>query len=218
MTAPIRISPVRVPKPRALNMISRFSPAESSNVVNLASSVGPESGVSGPDYYYELLNRIQGDITTRRKASNVDVNAMMKSITPLSQWKPNVRLPASQYRPGTAPTGGGAKLSGSGVDSWISQAYRILGIRLTPDALKKERFLVMKESGGNPRAVNRWDSNWRKGTPSIGLAQTIQSTFNGYRLAGYNDIYNPVHNLIASLRYRRSRYGNYDIGYYKGGY
>ena len=59
----------------------------------------------------------------------------------------------------------------------------------------------MHESAGNPSAVNGWDSNAAKGTPSIGLLQVIQPTFNAYQLAGHGNIYNPVDNIIAGARY-----------------
>lgn len=67
--------------------------------------------------------------------------------------------------------------------------------------------MIMHESGGNPRATNNWDSNAAAGTPSIGLMQTIQPTFDAYAMKGHKDIYNPVDNIIAGLRYALSRYG-----------
>jgi hypothetical protein len=69
--------------------------------------------------------------------------------------------------------------------------------------------LVMRESGGNPRAINLWDSNAKAGHPSKGLAQTIPSTFEHYRLHSLPDnIYNPVANLAAAIRYIEARYGS----------
>lgn len=200
--------------PRAIRMTSQFTNPES-NVVNLASSVGAVD--QNPDYYYDLLNRVQTDITARRQAGRVDVSSLMKGITPLSQWKPNVQLPPSQIRPGSGSAPQGVKLSG-GVDQWIAQAYKILGIRLTPTALAHEKYLIQHESSGNPRAQNNWDSNARKGTPSKGIAQVIDPTFQRYKMPGYNNIWDPVSNLLASLRYRKGRYGTYDIGNYGGGY
>ena len=68
----------------------------------------------------------------------------------------------------------------------------------------------MHESGGNPDAVNGEDSNAAEGHPSIGLMQTIQSTFDAYALPGYDDIYNPVDNIIAGARYAAAVYGSLD--------
>ena len=213
MISPGRLS---IPRPRSLQMQDMAK-------LLMQPPVGAVRG-EVPDYINELIGGTQNRNKALRTSLDVDVNGLLKSIKAQNVgWKPRVSLPASQYRitGKTAPQRGSrapnVNLKG-GVDQWISQAYKILGLRLTPNALAHERYLIKKESGGNPRAVNRWDINWKRGTPSIGLAQTIMPTFQRHKVAGYNDIYNPVHNLLASLRYRKSRYGNYDIGFYKGGY
>jgi SLT domain-containing protein len=68
--------------------------------------------------------------------------------------------------------------------------------------------IASRESGFNPRAINLWDSNAAKGTPSIGLMQTIMPTFLANALPGLGDIYNPVHNAVAAIRYILARYGD----------
>jgi SLT domain-containing protein len=69
--------------------------------------------------------------------------------------------------------------------------------------------MIQKESSGNPRAINNWDSNAKKGTPSKGLMQTIDPTFKQWALPGYNsDVYDPVSNIIAGVRYAQNRYGD----------
>ena len=40
-------------------------------------------------------------------------------------------------------------------------------------------MIIQHESGGNPNAINNWDSNAAAGMPSKGLMQTIDPTFNG---------------------------------------
>lgn len=67
--------------------------------------------------------------------------------------------------------------------------------------------MIQHESGGNPHAINNWDSNAAAGTPSMGLMQTILPTFNAYAMKGHRNVYNPVDNIIAGLRYALSRYG-----------
>lgn len=52
------------------------------------------------------------------------------------------------------------------------------------------------------------NSNAAKGTPSKGLMQCIDPTFNSYKLAGHNDIWNPVDNICAGVNYAISRYGS----------
>lgn len=108
---------------------------------------------------------------------------------------------------GVVPESGGA-VSGN-VNSWISTALRDIGQPDNPQLHSAVASLVRHESGGNPKAVNRWDKNWAAGHPSMGLAQTISSTFAQYRdpkLSG--DIFDPVSNLVAGLRYGISRYGS----------
>ncbi|MGR9527688.1 tape measure protein (plasmid) [Priestia megaterium] len=95
--------------------------------------------------------------------------------------------------------------AGGNVKSWLSTALAITG---TPQSwLPYLTTMAMRESGGNPRAINLWDSNFRAGHPSKGLLQTIDSTFSSFKLPGMNDIYNPIHNAVASIRYIKSRYG-----------
>ncbi|MFC5917183.1 transglycosylase SLT domain-containing protein, partial [Streptomyces pulveraceus] len=70
---------------------------------------------------------------------------------------------------------------------------------------------IMRESGGNPNAENGWDSNAQKGTPSKGLLQVIQPTFNAYHVAGTaHDLTDPVANITAAANYAASRYGSID--------
>lgn len=89
---------------------------------------------------------------------------------------------------------------------WIMAAMKITG---TPDNyLGSLMAIARSESGFNPRSINLWDSNAKAGHPSKGLFQTIDSTFNRYKLAGLGDIYNPVANAVAAIRYMISRYGS----------
>lgn len=77
-----------------------------------------------------------------------------------------------------------------------------------------------QESGFNPRAINNWDSNAKAGTPSKGLMQVIDPTFRAYARPGYDkDIWDPLSNILASIRYARARYGSPAAGWNrKGGY
>ncbi|MEV5875752.1 hypothetical protein AB0L75_16255 [Streptomyces sp. NPDC052101] len=65
------------------------------------------------------------------------------------------------------------------------------------------------ESGGNPNAVNNWDSNAKAGHPSKGLLQTILGTFNAY--AGpYKSLgqLDPLASIYAGVNYAIDRYGD----------
>jgi len=96
------------------------------------------------------------------------------------------------------------------IETWIIEAIGILRANGTPideSSVDAIYTVVMKESGGNPNAVNRWDSNAAKGTPSKGLMQCIDRTFNAYRLPGHDNTFNPVDSIIAGVRYTYARYG-----------
>lgn len=111
--------------------------------------------------------------------------------------------PASLSRPGS-----GAQVSGN-VTTWLAQANAILAQNGTVVTdVGAQQIIIQNESGGNPTIVNTTDSNAAAGHPSIGLGQTIQSTFNAYALPGHNQITNPVDNIIAFTRYAIARYGS----------
>ncbi|GIP63368.1 hypothetical protein J32TS6_19230 [Virgibacillus pantothenticus] len=99
----------------------------------------------------------------------------------------------------------GGKITGS-LSKWINAAIKIAGV---PQSwFKPLSTIAIKESGGNPRAINRWDINAKRGTPSMGLMQTIMPTFQAHKKRGLNNILNPVHNAVAAINYIKSRYGN----------
>ena len=101
---------------------------------------------------------------------------------------------------------GSSNSSGGDVESWVTQALIATGM-YSASNLSNTVALAMAESGGNPNAINLWDSNAAAGHPSKGLMQTIDSTFNAYAMAGHTNIWDPVDNAIASIRYQMSRYG-----------
>ncbi|MCA1655008.1 MAG: transglycosylase SLT domain-containing protein [Pseudonocardiaceae bacterium] len=97
------------------------------------------------------------------------------------------------------------------VQEWINQAIEILrqnGVNVGPEDAQRIWQIIQHESGGNPHAINNWDSNAAKGTPSKGLMQCIDPTFDSYQVAGHGDIWNPVDNICAGVNYAISRYGS----------
>jgi len=107
---------------------------------------------------------------------------------------------------GTPPGGfgGGGAVSGT-VGQWIRMALSMAGAPLSWAAWMGT--LVSKESGGNPRAVNPQTAGM-SGEHAEGIAQTIPSTFAAFALPGHGNIWNPVDDLIASVRYIRATYGS----------
>ena len=108
-----------------------------------------------------------------------------------------------------------------GVEQWRTTVIRALKMEGQYSAANVARTLYQMhtESGGNPRAINNWDSNAKKGTPSKGLMQVIDPTFAAYARPGFNkNIYDPLSNILASIRYAISRYGSLARAYRGHGY
>lgn len=122
---------------------------------------------------------------------------------------------------GLGPSGGSGVKRWSGVVQMIlrqvGQPASYLGITLRR---------MQQESGGNPTIVNKWDSNWLAGYPSVGLMQVIRPTFQSYagryRKTGpfsYGVSVNPAANIYASMKYALAAYGSLPRAYNRpGGY
>ncbi len=103
--------------------------------------------------------------------------------------------------PGGLPGAGGGKgVPGTSaqVAAWVQQALGIAGAPLS--WLAAMETLVGKESGGNAGAINPAVAGL-SGEHAEGIAQTIPATFAAYAMPGHGNIFNPVDNLIASIRY-----------------
>ena len=114
---------------------------------------------------------------------------------------------------------GGSSGTG-GVERWrslVNQALTMLGQPTSwADTVLRR---MNQESGGNPTIVNNWDSNAKAGTPSKGLMQVIQPTFDAY--AGplrSRGILDPLANIYAGLNYAIHRYGSLSALNGAGGY
>ena len=115
----------------------------------------------------------------------------------------------------------GSYVASAGVEQWRStviQALKMTG-QYSEANVKRTLYQMQTESGGNPMAINLWDSNAKKGIPSKGLMQCIDPTFKAYAFPGYSsNIYDPLSNILASIRYAVSRYGSLARAYQGHGY
>lgn len=119
---------------------------------------------------------------------------------------------------------GGAAVAGqygSSVERWrstVNSALNKLGIYSLVNA-NRTLYQMKTESNGNPNAINNWDINAKNGTPSKGLMQVIDPTFRAYARSPYNkNIWDPMSNILASMRYALSRYGSLAAAYRGVGY
>ncbi|RII18594.1 Transglycosylase SLT domain protein [Streptomyces sp. YIM 130001] len=97
------------------------------------------------------------------------------------------------------------------LDGWIRQSLDIMKDKGIPGSYEGLHRNIMRESSGNPLAINNWDINAQNGIPSKGLLQVIKPTFDSYHVAGTpKDQYNPVANITAAANYAADRYGSID--------
>ncbi|MGA5449807.1 transglycosylase SLT domain-containing protein [Streptomyces umbrinus] len=118
---------------------------------------------------------------------------------------------ATKASTASAVTPAAAKTYTNDLDGWIKESLDIMAQQGIPGSYDGIYRNVMRESSGNPQAMNNWDSNAAAGTPSKGLLQTIDPTFNAYHVAGTSmDPFDPVANITAACNYAAARYGSID--------
>lgn len=97
------------------------------------------------------------------------------------------------------------------LDGWIRESLAIMALEKIPGTYNGIYRNIIRESSGNPLAINNWDSNAAAGTPSKGLLQVIDPTFDAYHVPGTSfDPYDPVANITAACNYAAARYGSID--------
>ncbi|MEU4883588.1 transglycosylase SLT domain-containing protein [Streptomyces althioticus] len=103
------------------------------------------------------------------------------------------------------------KKYGDNLDGWIREAMSIMKKHDIPGSYDGIKRNILRESSGNPKAINLWDINAQKGIPSKGLLQVIPPTFDAYHVKGTpKNIYDPVANIVAACNYAADKYGTMD--------
>uniref|UniRef100_UPI000B331E42 transglycosylase SLT domain-containing protein n=1 Tax=Nocardia miyunensis TaxID=282684 RepID=UPI000B331E42 len=97
------------------------------------------------------------------------------------------------------------------LDGWIHQAMDIMAVHGIPGSYNGIYRNILRESSGNPQAINLYDSNAAAGIPSKGLLQVIDPTFQAYHVEGTSwNVWDPVANIAAACNYAAQRYGSMD--------
>ncbi|MFE9566692.1 transglycosylase SLT domain-containing protein [Streptomyces sp. NPDC006487] len=131
----------------------------------------------------------------------------MKLRVDVARGKAPTTSPAKT--PAKAPAAG--KTYADNLDGWIRGALDVMAANGIPGSYDGIHRNIMRESSGNPNAVNNWDSNAAKGTPSQGLLQVIDPTFKEHYVPGTKfDPFDPVANIAAACNYAAKRYGSID--------
>ncbi|MEU6147258.1 transglycosylase SLT domain-containing protein [Streptomyces sp. NPDC047081] len=103
------------------------------------------------------------------------------------------------------------KTYANNLDGWIKHSLDIMKAKGIPGSYSGLYRNIIRESSGNPNAINGWDINAINGVPSKGLLQVIQPTFNAYHVSGTSwNIYDPVANITAAANYAADKYGSID--------
>ena len=93
----------------------------------------------------------------------------------------------------------GSGKAGGKYGSTIKKALGMAGLPQTTQYIKAWQEQARTESTFNPKAKNP--------SGASGLVQVKPGTFNQYKLPGHGNIWNPLDNLIAGMRYAKARYG-----------
>lgn len=97
------------------------------------------------------------------------------------------------------------------LDGWIREARAIMAKHDIPGSYDGIKRNIMRESSGDPNAVNNTDINAQNGTPSKGLLQVIKPTFDAYHVDGTpHRLTDPVANIAAACNYAADQYGSMD--------
>ncbi|MFJ6749316.1 MULTISPECIES: transglycosylase SLT domain-containing protein [unclassified Streptomyces] len=97
------------------------------------------------------------------------------------------------------------------LDGWIRESLDIMKAKGIPGSYEGIHRNIIRESGGDPNASNDWDVNAQNGTPSKGLLQVIQPTFDANHVEGTpNKLTDPVANITAAANYAADKYGSID--------
>jgi hypothetical protein len=145
------------------------------------------------------------------KKAPVPAHAPAKKAAP-APASHKVVVPAAAKKAAPAPAAKPAvKTYPNNLDGWIRQSLDIMHAKGIPGSYSGIHRNIIRESSGDPNAINLWDINAQNGIPSKGLLQVINPTFSRYHVNGTSwNIYNPVSNITAACNYAAARYGSMD--------
>lgn len=219
-----RVPHSSTPRPGMIAVYAKNGQNHVSTVSGVSGSSfsGEEYNYAGSHAYHAFANRPISQVDTfldfgvqvadKAKEENSPLRKLIKSqVGGMFDWISKILAPLNGE-------GGGSldNPQGGNVERWreyVIKALKANGLQATAHQVNSWMKLIQRESNGDPRAINLWDSNAKAGHPSKGLAQTIDSTFNAYKFAGHNDIYNGYDNLLAAINYMKNRYGTSDASF-----
>ncbi|MCZ4125110.1 transglycosylase SLT domain-containing protein [Streptomyces sp. H39-S7] len=150
------------------------------------------------------------DAAAKKKAA--DEAAQRKEEQAANRSKERKALAAKEKAETKAPAPAPAAVTYTNdLDGWIKESLSVMAAHNIPGTYDGIYRNIIRESSGNPQAINLTDSNAMAGIPSKGLLQVIDPTFQQYHVEGTSmDIYDPVANITAACNYAAANYGTID--------
>lgn len=155
------------------------------------------------DYVTDIGNDHKSDtpiqlaVNMQSASLTIDPTKVITRVIPLGKQLDPQTVDVSGEN-STVTTGGGATTAING--DWteaIKHAAKMMNVNLDQNGLNAVLRRINQESGGSETVTNNWDSNAQAGHPSTGLLQYIQSTFDTWKVQGYEDIHKGFHQLLA---------------------
>lgn len=123
----------------------------------------------------------------------------------------NGMLEGSSNKAGVGPGSGGWR-------SKVKQASQMMNAKATPSEIDGILAQIQRESTGNEKITQStavWDINAQTGNLAKGLLQYVPSTFNSYKVKGFENIFNGFHQLMAFFNNSNWRH---DLPYGRSGW
>lgn len=155
------------------------------------------------DYVTDIGNDHKNDtpiqlaVNMKSASLTIDPTKVITRVVPLGKQLEPQKVEVDGEN-STITTGGGATTAING--DWteaIKHAAKMMNVNLDQNGLNAVLRRINQESGGSETVTNNWDSNAQAGHPSTGLLQYIQSTFDTWKVQGYEDIHKGFHQLLA---------------------
>ncbi len=155
------------------------------------------------DYVTDIGNDHKSDtpiqlaVNMKSASLTIDPTKVITRVIPLGKQLEPQKVEVDGEN-STITTGGGATTAING--DWteaIKHAAKMMNVNLDQNGLNAVLRRINQESGGSETVTNNWDSNAQAGHPSTGLLQYIQSTFDTWKVQGYEDIHKGFHQLLA---------------------
>nr|WP_225356456.1 phage tail protein [Limosilactobacillus mucosae] len=168
-------------------LVTEYKP-DGPNMLDYVTDIGKDHKSDTP---------IQLAVNMKSASLTIDPTKVITRVVPLGKQLEPQKVEVDGEN-STITTGGGATTAING--DWteaIKHAAKMMNVNLDQNGLNAVLRRINQESGGSETVTNNWDSNAQAGHPSTGLLQYIQSTFDTWKVQGYEDIHKGFHQLLA---------------------